>query len=225
MISNGEWEITKVTASDEEVKLHCCPEAYSTITYELHLSRMTLYYMLYIILPLASLVLLFLLVFHLEDGERMGFGITVLLSITVYLLVISEKLPEKSDKTPMLGVCFIVEFYFLCFGLVSAALTVNLSKRSNQKPPQFLLNLTLKYNNFSITPTPIQKNVELSLLNGENANNDQIKEEEEKPKVKEEMSNSEQWKKVARFLDKVLTVVFAFIIFITPLLVSISISS
>ena len=87
-----------------------------------------------------SQIPLFLMVFWIPhvSGERMGFGVTILLSITVYLLVISEKLPEKSDKTPMLGICFICEFYLLTMALMIAGITILLSRKKTE-PPRFLI--------------------------------------------------------------------------------------
>ena len=88
------------------------------------------------------------MVFHIpyDCGERMGFGVTILLSITIYLLVISEHLPEKSDNTPMLGVVFISEFYNLSVALVMAGVTNILSRRKTE-PPKCLLILTNRSNN------------------------------------------------------------------------------
>ncbi|XP_066915801.1 neuronal acetylcholine receptor subunit alpha-6-like [Clytia hemisphaerica] len=139
-VKSGEWEIEDIEMSSGTVKYSCCPDPFSVIKYRFSLRRMALYYFLYIILPLVSQVFLFLMVFHIpcENGERMGFGVTILLSITVYLLVISEKLPEKSDDRPMLGICFIIEFYILSFALVVAAIIVKLSNRTST-PPHFLL--------------------------------------------------------------------------------------
>ena len=70
----------------------------------------------------------------------MSFGVTILLGITVYLLVISEKLPEKSDNKPMLGLCFIAEFYILSTSLIFACISINLANRTTP-PPVFLLHL------------------------------------------------------------------------------------
>ena len=139
-VKSGEWEIEDIEMSSGEVQYSCCPDPFSVIKYRFSLRRMALYYFLYIILPLVSQVFLFLMVFHIpcENGERMGFGVTILLSITVYLLVISEKLPEKSDDRPMLGICFIIEFYVLSLALVIAAIIVKLSNRTSP-PPHFLL--------------------------------------------------------------------------------------
>lgn len=87
--------------------------------------------LLYIILPLFALVLIFLLIFHIppDAGERMSFGITIILSIAFSLFVISEKLPEGLDIKPVIGVVFIIVFFILCFALVLAAVAVLLGNR------------------------------------------------------------------------------------------------
>lgn len=87
--------------------------------------------LLYIILPLFALVFIFLLIFHIppDAGERMSFGITIIRSIAVSLLVISEKLPEGLDIKPVIGVGFIIVFFILCFALVWAAVAVLLGNR------------------------------------------------------------------------------------------------
>ena len=140
-VENGEWNILEILDIQEEMKFPCCPDTYSTLSKKFTLARRSLYYFLYILLPLISLAFLFLMVFFIphDSGERMGFGVTILLSITVYLLVISEALPEKSDDKSMLGICFIAEFYMLCGALVLSLLTMNLFKRTSE-PPKFLVN-------------------------------------------------------------------------------------
>ncbi|XP_066921000.1 neuronal acetylcholine receptor subunit beta-3-like isoform X2 [Clytia hemisphaerica] len=144
-IDSGEWVIEEFEAEETIVRFSCCPMPFSVISYTLSMSRVSLYYFMYILLPLVSLAFLFLLVFHIpaDSGERMGFGVTILLSITVYLLVISEKLPEKSNDAPMLGICFITIFYILIFALMMAAGTTIFARRVT-KPPEWLLNLTTK---------------------------------------------------------------------------------
>lgn len=71
------------------------------------------------------------MIFHIppDAGERMSFGITIIRSIAVSLLVISEKLPEGLDIKPVIGVGFIIVFFILCFALVWAAVAVLLGNR------------------------------------------------------------------------------------------------
>ena len=97
------------------------------------------YYFVYILLPFICLCVLFLFVFFIppESGERIGFGVTVLLSMSVYLLVISGKLSEKSDNVPMLGVCFVVVVFVLVLALLFAIYTMRVARRRD-KPKGFL---------------------------------------------------------------------------------------
>ena len=165
-VENGEWNIVDISIIQEDLKFPCCPDTYSTLSKNFTLTRRSLYYFLYILLPLISLAFLFLMVFFIphDSGERMGFGVTILLSITVYLLVISEALPEKSDDKSMLGICFIAEFYMLCGALVLSLLTMNLFKRKSE-PPKFLVNF---YNFFH---AKIKLNGEVRALGGRRSSN------------------------------------------------------
>lgn len=142
MIKSGEWEINDVGIKRRDMLYPCCPLPFSTIEYTIELDRMVLYYFLYIIMPLVSQIVVFFAIFHIpyDYGDRMSFGVTILLGITVYLLVISEKLPEKSDNKPMLGLCFIAEFYILSISLIFACISINLANRTTP-PPVFLLHL------------------------------------------------------------------------------------
>ena len=60
------------------------------MTYHVQLRRRTLFYMMNFILPCVLIAVLTLLVFLLppESGERMSFGVTVLLSFTILLLML-----------------------------------------------------------------------------------------------------------------------------------------
>ncbi len=60
-------------------------------------------------LPCLMLSLLDLLVFCLppESGEKVSLGITVLLSFSVFLLVIADNVPQTSETAPLLGTWFL----------------------------------------------------------------------------------------------------------------------
>ena len=226
-VKSGEWKIVGVTSSEADIKFPCCNEPYSTITYEIDFERMSLYYFLYIILPLVSQVFLFLLIFRIpfDTGERMGFGVTILLSITVYLLVISEKLPEKSDNAPMLGICLILEFYILSTGLVAAAMTVLLSRRKT-RPPQYLIRFANYLNSEcnAIKTTPKKRRVmELYETHGiehdEDCKQSLSEDTENEIKEKEEDENREAWAKICYAIDRFLFYFFAVLVLLVPMTV------
>ena len=63
---------------------------YSVVTYSIKIRRRTLYYIMNFILPCVLIAVLTVLVFLLppESGERVSYGITVILSFTILLLML-----------------------------------------------------------------------------------------------------------------------------------------
>ena len=61
--------------------------------------------MLNIILPCVSLNVLSLLAFCLppDAGEKVTLGITVLLSYSVFMLLVAENMPPTSEFVPLIG--------------------------------------------------------------------------------------------------------------------------
>ncbi|XP_066920132.1 neuronal acetylcholine receptor subunit alpha-9-like [Clytia hemisphaerica] len=237
-IENGEWNINEITIIPEFIKFPCCPDSYSTLSKEFVLTRRSLYYFLYILLPLISLAFLFLMVFFIphDSGERMGFGVTILLSITVYLLVISEALPEKSDDKSMLGICFITEFYMLCAALVLSLLTMNLFRRTSQ-PPKMLVD----FYDFFHTKTKLsgqQRGIDKFPLESDgylhcNVDDSSV-EDMALTKRKRKLDTtygdrsirtySEQWQRIAFFLDRVFFFTVLILICIIPVFITSALS-
>lgn len=67
--------------------------------------RKYLFYITNIIAPCVMLSVLVTLVFYLppEAGEKISLGITILLSFTVFLLLIAESIPKRSDSVPIIS--------------------------------------------------------------------------------------------------------------------------
>lgn len=228
MIQSGEWLIDDFKSYILDLKYVCCPDPFSVIVYEIHVKRMSLYYFLYIILPLISQVFLFLMIFHIptETGERMGFGVTILLSITVYLLVISEKLPEKSDDKPMLGICFICEFYILSAALVASAITMNLAKKKTD-PPNYLKVLTGFCKKSFRRPTTAPEAIPMCETNGQSLsedNNGLVSVNSNCCKHcisrnRAEENNNFEWRRIANILDKYFFYTFVLLVLFVPVII------
>lgn len=219
-VKSGEWEIEHVQKVETNVDYDCCPNPFSTIQYTFTVRRMALYYFLYIILPLVAQVFLFFVIFHIpnDGGERTGFGVTILLSITVYLLVLSDQLPEKSDDRPMLGLCFIVIFYVLSIALVCAACIVKLVTKKT-RPPKWLLQLSGASNKLCCLSKKSerdehQKMLEMSYMNGKDGITQHNNGEED-----EEEFNNKLWVLVCDFLDKFCFYFFLFIVILAPIII------
>ena len=74
-------------------------EQQEVLVFKFNLKRNSGYYLLNLILPICVLGILNLFVFLLppESGERVGYSITVLLSIVVFLTITSNSLPGTSE--------------------------------------------------------------------------------------------------------------------------------
>lgn len=113
---SGSWDIISTNTEIEEKEYLCCPEKYQTINFIFKIRRKPGYYNLNIIMPAfatATLMILSLIV-PWDSGERISFAMTVMLSIIVFLLILSENLP-KSDTKPLLSQMLIGLIFFSLF--------------------------------------------------------------------------------------------------------------
>ena len=71
----------------------------------LQLERRPLFYLLNLIFPCSVISTVAILTFLLppESGEKVSLCITVLLSLAVFLLVVSETMPPTSETFPFIG--------------------------------------------------------------------------------------------------------------------------
>ena len=116
-LESGVWSLLKTKVSTYEQNIKQGVNAYYTMI-ELDLERRSLFNVLHFLLPILILVLLNSVVFLLppESGERIGFSVTILLSITVYMTIISSKLLEASHPISVLS--FILIIYILQSALI-----------------------------------------------------------------------------------------------------------
>uniref|UniRef100_A0A4W3IEF4 Neuronal acetylcholine receptor subunit alpha-7-like n=1 Tax=Callorhinchus milii TaxID=7868 RepID=A0A4W3IEF4_CALMI len=107
-IPNGEWDLLGVPGQRHEVFYECCPEPFPDVTFYVTIRRRTLYYALNLLVPCVLLSSMTLLVFLLpaDSGEKISLGITVLLSLTVFMLLVAEIMPATSDSIPLIGQYF-----------------------------------------------------------------------------------------------------------------------
>lgn len=131
---NEEWELSNVNYSINSIKYACCPEEYYDITFTIHLKRLTGYYETNIIIPTfatASLILITLLI-PWDSGERISFAVTVMLSIIVFLLILSDNIP-KSNQQPLLSRMIMALTFFSLFGVFFTVVISALHSYTNNK--------------------------------------------------------------------------------------------
>lgn len=104
-VGHGEWELIDSKAVRNVVIYPCCNEPFPDVTFTLHIRRRTIYYLYNVIIPSVMLSSLALLGFwlHPDGGEKVTLGLTVLLSLSVFILLIAENTPATSFYIPLLG--------------------------------------------------------------------------------------------------------------------------
>ena len=134
--SSGVWKVKALTPHLRDEVYSCCKNPFSIIEFNLSLKRLPLYYVLYLVLPCLCLSLLSPFVFFVppESGERIGFGITIVLAMSVYLLVISDKLPEKSNESPLIGVLYTELFFIMIGTLLATIYTTHIAYKTTKSP-------------------------------------------------------------------------------------------
>ena len=111
MAPHGTWEILGTRAKMEAVK------NVSRATFTFHLKRRQQYIIINVVIPILFLCILNTLVFLMpvESGERISYSITVMLSIAVFLTIVSDTLSKTSEPASLYS-------YFLLVHLIMSAL-------------------------------------------------------------------------------------------------------
>lgn len=103
-VENVEWEVLGMPAKRSVVTYGCCSEPYPDITYTLLLKRRASFYIFNLLLPCVMISFLAPLGFYLpaDSGEKVSLGVTVLLALTVFQLLVAESMPP-SENVPLIG--------------------------------------------------------------------------------------------------------------------------
>jgi len=120
----GEWELIQShTDITEEHLTDFGHVNYSLVRFTLVLKRNHRYYVIKIILPftLVSFVTLFTFLLPPQTGEKLTLNVTILLSLVIYLQLLSEYIPKSDDEIPILTL-FCNGNFFLVF--LSCIMTV-----------------------------------------------------------------------------------------------------
>ena len=125
-IESGDWNVSGVSIRSREMKYACCDYPFSDVTYTFFFERKSLYHVMYQILPCVPVIVLVCLNFVIppDSGERIGFCITILLAMSVFLLILADSLPETSDDTAILGLYYILIMFLVAFSLIGTAVVL-----------------------------------------------------------------------------------------------------
>ncbi len=224
-VKNGQWQLTMVNLSENVKSYSDSNIPFSVLEYTLTWQRLPGYWILYLICPclLLSSISLFAFVMPAEGGERVGFGITTVLAMGVYLLIISNKLPEAAVQIPVLGVLYTVMLVIMvgitCMSIISTRLVVK-----KTKPPACLRRMLHvqktgeeKHESSSATTLVSEEEGKVARESSEKTRVEAAG--EWNPNDTEKVDWQEDWQQIVSQIDKKLFVTFAALAVILPAIV------
>lgn len=125
---------------------------YVTESHNMHsycFCRKTLFYTVNLILPTVLISFLCVLVFYLpaEAGEKVTLGISILLSLVVFLLLVSKILPPTSLVLPLIAKYLLFTFIMNTVSILVTVIIINWNFRGprTHRMPQLIRKIFLKY--------------------------------------------------------------------------------
>ena len=144
---SGTWDIIEVPAY-----LNVHNESMPTetdITFYITIRRKTLFYTVNLILPTVLISFLCVLVFYLpaEAGEKVTLGISILLSLVVFLLLVSKILPPTSLVLPLIAKYLLFTFIMNTVSILVTVVIINWNFRGprTHSMPRWIRILFLRY--------------------------------------------------------------------------------
>ncbi|CAF4862147.1 unnamed protein product [Pieris macdunnoughi] len=148
-ITNGEWYLIGMPGKKNTITYACCPEPYVDVTFTIMIRRRTLYYFFNLIVPCVLISSMALLGFTLppDSGEKLTLGVTILLSLTVFLNLVAETLPQVSDAIPLLGTYFNCIMFMVASSVVLTVVVLNYHHRTADihEMPQWIKTVFLQW--------------------------------------------------------------------------------
>lgn len=119
------------------------------ITFYIIIRRKTLFYTVNLILPTVLISFLCVLVFYLpaEAGEKVTLGISILLSLVVFLLLVSKILPPTSLVLPLIAKYLLFTFIMNTVSILVTVIIINWNFRGprTHRMPIWIRTVFLHY--------------------------------------------------------------------------------
>lgn len=143
---SGTWDIIEVPAY---LNVYEGTPTETDITFYIIIRRKTLFYTVNLILPTVLISFLCVLVFYLpaEAGEKVTLGISILLSLVVFLLLVSKILPPTSLVLPLIAKYLLFTFIMNTVSILVTVIIINWNFRGprTHRMPNWIRVMFLRY--------------------------------------------------------------------------------
>ncbi|CAB3407734.1 unnamed protein product [Caenorhabditis bovis] len=142
-----EWDLLSVEGVRHKKWYTCCDYPTIDITYYLIIRRKKLFYTVNLMVPCVSLASLTLWVFYLpcESHQKIQLCISVLVTLTVYFLMLIDIIPPTSIVTPLILKYLSFTMIMVSLSVTSTVIIQNIHYRTYYQPmPEFIKRIFIE---------------------------------------------------------------------------------
>ncbi|KAL0151029.1 hypothetical protein M9458_053549, partial [Cirrhinus mrigala] len=101
--TQGEWELISINVTNSITNIIEVIEM-DQLIYQITIKRRPLFYVINFMLPVFFFLVLDVMSFFIDGSgtDKLNFKVTLLLSISVFLLILNDTLPSTADKIPLI---------------------------------------------------------------------------------------------------------------------------
>ncbi|KRZ28987.1 Acetylcholine receptor subunit alpha-type unc-38 [Trichinella pseudospiralis] len=131
-----EWDILSIPAKRHGKHYNSCCASFDRdfidITYYINLRRKPLFYTVNMIFPCIGISFLTILVFYLpsDSNEKISLCISILVSLTVFFLLLTEIIPATSIVLPLIGKYLLFTMVMVTLSVIVTVVSLNLHFRT-----------------------------------------------------------------------------------------------
>ncbi|XP_072024685.1 neuronal acetylcholine receptor subunit alpha-7-like [Amphiura filiformis] len=144
-MNNGEWDVVRISSVSKTTERD--RKNYSDLEITIHMERRPQFYFMNIIIPCVIIYCLTLFGFCLpaDSGEKIGLGITILLSLTVFMLISADMMPPTSDNFPLIAQFYTSTMVLVASSIGMSVIVLNFNHRGPKatKAPKWMRSLLL----------------------------------------------------------------------------------
>ncbi|XP_078000625.1 neuronal acetylcholine receptor subunit alpha-6-like [Glandiceps talaboti] len=135
-IRNTEWSLLDSRVDKYLAEFIVFPGTYSYMTFTLFMKRKSLYYIVNLILPCVLFSLLTVTVFFLPPNcnDRITMGVSILLTLFVFNLLVADIMPPTSDNVPGLSLYLLFNMASVVGVIVISAFLLSLYSKRGPVP-------------------------------------------------------------------------------------------
>ena len=137
-----EWDVLAVPAQKNIKVYACCPNPYYDIYFNITIRRKALFYTVNLIIPCVNISFLSVLVFFLpsDSGEKLTLGISILVALLVFYLLLIELIPPTSIVIPLIGKYLLFTLILVNVSILLTILVLNMFHRKpdTHKMPKWM---------------------------------------------------------------------------------------